>query len=236
METKIQRINILYLLEYIFVPIIICALGFLLCYAFFRHGGTGAVVTTMVPTILAVIWWVFGGTFIFKRKTKELERRFEREGYTRNQTFYSRGKTVILDISKGTMGLIFFWNPFETYILPASRIDKTLVDTGRSGAGFMEGSSRVSFLFTIDGDIDVRVNTFTSNQRFRMDDSRITTGIAKAEHMVRCIDEARANADKSAKSNKSDKSSEAKTEKSASKSEKAAKTTEKTKATDKKSK
>ena len=124
MDQKIQKTNILYLLGYIFIPIIVCALGYLLCYLCFRDGGNGAVITTMVPTIAAIIWWCFGGSFIFKKKTKELEKRFTDEGYRRNQTFYGRGKTVTLDIEKGMMGVVFFWNPFETYILPASRISR----------------------------------------------------------------------------------------------------------------
>lgn len=214
MNEKIQKINWLYLLGYIFIPIIVCALGYTLCYLCFRDGGTGAVVTTMVPTILAIIWWVFGGSVIFKKKTKDLEKRFTDEGYRRNQTFYGRGQTVTLDVEKGIMGIVFFWNPFKTYILPASRISRAWTDDGKMGAGFMEGSSRVSFIFTIDQNINVRVNTFMSNQRFRMDDKRILTGISKADLMVKNIEEARANSAKS-KDTKSDNKSSDKSDKKA---------------------
>lgn len=214
MNEKIQKINWLYLLGYIFIPIIVCALGYTLCYLCFRDGGTGAVVTTMVPTILAIIWWVFGGSVIFKKKTKDLEKRFTDEGYRRNQTFYGRGQTVTLDVEKGIMGIVFFWNPFKTYILPASRISRAWTDDGKMGAGFMEGSSRVSFIFTIDQNINVRVNTFMSNQRFRMDDKRILTGISKADLMVKNIEEARANSAKS-KDTKSDTKSSDKSDKKA---------------------
>ncbi len=210
---KIQKINILYLLGYIFIPAIICALGYTLCYFCFHDGGTGAVLTTMVPTIAAVVWWIFGGSLIFKQKTKELEKRFEAEGYRRNQTFYGRGQTVVLDVEKGMMGVIFYWNPFRNYILPASRISRAWTDDGRGGAGFMEGSSRVSFIFTIDQKIDVRVNTFMSNQRWRMDDKRILTGISKADLMVKNIEEAKKNSlakgNSAEKSAKSDKASDA---------------------------
>lgn len=222
---KIQKINILYLLGYIFIPAIICALGYTLCYFCFRDGGTGAVLTTMVPTIAAVVWWIFGGSLIFKQKTKELEKRFEAGGYRRNQTFYGRGQTVVLDVEKGMMGVIFFWNPFQNYILPASRISRAWTDDGRGGAGFMEGSSRVSFIFTIDQKIDVRVNTFMSNQRWRMDDKRILTGISKADLMVKNIEEAKKNslakgssAEKSAKSDNS--SDDAKSDKKSNKASK----------------
>lgn len=214
MDQKIQKTNFLYLLGYIFIPIIVCALGYTLCYLCFRDGGTGAVITTMVPTILAIIWWCFGGSLIFKKKTKELEKRFTDKGYRRNQTFYGRGKTVVLDVDQGMMGVVFFWNPFATYILPASRISRAWVDDGKAGAGFMEGSSRVGFLFTIDQSIDVRVDTFTSNQRFRMDDKHILTGISKADLMVKNIEEAKKNSLAHAKTSKKSDSEKSADEKS----------------------
>lgn len=195
MQEKIQKYNIWYMLAYIFVPMMVCMLGFVICYFCFRNGGTGAVITTMVPSLLAIIWWCAGGSFIFKRHTKAFEQKFTDEGYHRNQTFYGRGKTVVLDVEKGVVGLVFFWNPFQSYIIPASRIKDAWVDDGKSGAGIMEGSGQVSFLFVIDG-IKTRVNTFTSNQRFRMDDRRIQTGITKAEHMVRALEEAKINSEK----------------------------------------
>ncbi len=192
MEEKIQKTNILYLLAYIFAPILICALCYWICYLCFYDGGTGAVLTTMVPTIAAFIWWIFGGSFIFKKKTKELEKEFVDKGYRRNQTFYGKGKTVVLDIEKGMLGLAFFWNPFKTYIVPASRVQKAWTDDGKMGSGFMEGSSQVKFVFTVD-DIKISVPTFQSNQRFRMDDKHILTGISKADMMVKSIEEAKAN-------------------------------------------
>lgn len=56
--------------------------------------------------------------------------------------------------------------------------------------GILEGSSRVSFLFIIDG-VQIRVNTFTSNQRWRMDSDYILTGISKADMMVEILNTAR---------------------------------------------
>ena len=54
----------------------------------------------------------------------------------------------------------------------------------------MEGSSRVSFLFSIDG-VRIRVNTFTSNKRWRMDSEYILTGISKADLMVEILETAK---------------------------------------------
>ena len=56
----------------------------------------------------------------------------------------------------------------------------------------MEGSGRVSFLFDVDG-VKIRVNTFTSNQRWRMDSNYILTAISKADMMVKILEEAHNN-------------------------------------------
>ncbi len=192
MEEKVQKINWLYLVGYVLGPAVICAICYALSAAFFPKGNM-AVILLMVPTILAVVWWIFAGSLIFRKKSKELEQKFESEGYTRNQIFYAKGQTVMLDVKKGMLGINFFWNPFKSYIISAKKVKDVKVDDGKHGSGFMEGSSQVSFLFTVD-DVRVRVYTFRSNQRFRMDDKYILTGISKADVMLKSLNEARANA------------------------------------------
>lgn len=188
---KIKKINFGYLLGYILIPIIICAICFTIGALFFPEG-TMAVILYMVPVFVSVIWWVFGGNFIFKKKRNLFEAKLDQEGFKRNQTFYADGSMIVVDIENGKIGALFFWNPFQTFVLPANRITNVRVDDGRSGTGFMEGSSRVSFLFNVD-DVKIRVNTFTSNQRFRMDSDYILTGISKADLMVKILEEARGN-------------------------------------------
>jgi len=191
MENKnVKKINLVYLLSYIFVPIIICAISFTLGSIFCPDGGNMAVVLFMVPPILSFIWWCFAGRLIYKKTRKKLEKQLDDNGFIRNQTFYGSGCTVVVDTENGNIAMAFFWNPKETYILPASRITKAWVDDGKSGVGVFEGSGRVSFLFTIDK-IKIRVNTFTSNQRFRMDSEYILTGISKADMMVEILETAR---------------------------------------------
>ena len=191
MEEKIQKINVPYLIGYILIPIAICALSFMIGYKFFPKGN-GAVITFMVPPILSFIWWAFGGSFLFKRNSKNFEKTLDETGFKRAHTFYGRGKTVFIDTENGKIGLVFFWNPTKTYTVPASKVESAWVDDGKGGSGFMEGSSRVSFLFNID-DVKIRVNTFTSNQRWRMDSDYILTGISKADMMVEVIEKARSN-------------------------------------------
>ncbi len=189
-QETIKKINVPYLLSYIFVPIAITAVCYLLGYLFFYDGGMGAVILFMVPPAVSILWWVFGGKMIFRGKRKKLMRELEQSGFQPNHTFDSDGCTVIVDIGHGKIAVLTFWNPFQSYVLPASRITKIWTDDGKTGAGFMAGSSRVSFLFIIDG-IRVRVNTFTSNQRWRMDSDYILTGISKADMMVEVLKEAK---------------------------------------------
>lgn len=186
---KIKKVNLLYLISYIMIPIIICAICFYISYLFFPKG-TGAVILLMVPPALSFIWWFFGGEILYKQKRKAFEKELDEKGFARNQTFYTRGKTVIINTEEGKIGLLFFFNPFESFIVDAKRVEKAWVDDGKTGIGFMEGSSQVSFLFKIDN-IKIRVYTFTSNQRFRMDSNYILTGISKADLMVKAIEEAK---------------------------------------------
>ncbi len=186
---KVKKVNVVYLLSYIFAPILICAICFGIGMKFFPKGNM-AVVLFMGPSILSFIWWAFGGRTIYKKNQKKLEQQLNESGFERNHTFYGNGSMIVVDIVNGKIALLFFWNPFENFVLPASRITKTWVDDGKSGIGIMEGSGRVSFLFTVD-DVKVRINTFTSNQRFRMDSEYILTGISKADMMVNVLEEAR---------------------------------------------
>lgn len=188
---QIKKINVLYLFSYIVIPILVCALCYILSALFFPKGNM-AVILIMGPSFLSIAWWIFGGKIIYKQKQKKMEAELEKSGFERNQTFYADGSTVVVDTVNGKIAILFFWNPFQSYILPASRITKAWVDDGKGGAGFMEGSSRVSFLFNIDS-VQIRVNTFTSNQRWRMDSDYILTGISKADMMVEVIEKARSN-------------------------------------------
>lgn len=218
---KIKKINVLYLLGYIFGPILISAICFGLSAAFFPKGNM-AVILIMGPTFLSVGWWCFAGNFIFKQTRKKILARFAEENFKSDQTFFGRGCTVYVDEKQGKIGLVFFWNPKETFIIPASRVERAWVDDGKSGSGFMAGSSRVSFLFIVDG-VKVRVDTFTSNQRWRMDSDHILTGISKADMMVEVINSAKGSLSK--EKNKEEKEEKSNTTKkdSKTKSKKAAK-------------
>ncbi|MBD5118716.1 MAG: hypothetical protein HDT37_06350 [Clostridiales bacterium] len=191
MNTKpVKKINIVYLLLVIAAPIAVIALGGLIGYYFFRDGGIGAVVCFMGPTIVSVAWWIVGPIAIWNQQKKQMMKQLDSQGFNRNQTFYGSNQTVAVDIRQGKVALLLFWNPFEQYVLPASRITKAWTEDGAGGAGFMRGTSRVGFLFLIDG-VKVRVNTFTSNQRWRMDDPKILEAISKADMMVQVLGAAR---------------------------------------------
>lgn len=189
-QKTVKKINPVYLLLTILLPIaLILLLGFV-GYKCFPDGGTGAVVCFMMPTAVSVVWWIFGPTTIWRIQKKAMEKKLDQEGFIRNQTFYGSSHTVVVDIRKGMIALLFFWNPFVPYILPASRVSKAWTDDGAAGSGFMRGTSRVSFLFLIDG-IKIRVNTFTSNQRWKMNDEHVLTGISKADMWVQVLAEAK---------------------------------------------
>ena len=190
-EEKLQKINVIYLLLNVFGPIFVLVLSLALGVVLPNQFG---MILAMVGFFLAILWWSFLGRKVYDNTKKKKLAELDSQGFTRNQTFNVDGCTVAVDLNKGQIAILFRWNPGKVYVRPASQITKVWVDDGRGGAGFLEGSSRVSFLFTVDG-MTIRVNTFTSNKRWRMDSDYILTGISKADMMVEALRAAGAGAE-----------------------------------------
>lgn len=186
---KIKKINLPYLLLYILVPLAVIVVCGILYVKVFPEG-TMAPILSMAPTLLAAVWWVGGRQLIYKIQLKKMKAALKQKGFVANSTFNGKSCHVIVDAQHGEIALLFFWNPFRCTVLPASRITKVWVDDGATGSGVLRGSSRVSFLFTLDG-VTVRVNTFTSNKRWNMDSDYILTGISKADMMANVLEQAR---------------------------------------------
>lgn len=189
---KIQKVNPLYMLAYIFLPIVLIIALTAIAVTLIENSGAGTIIATL-GILAAACWYGFGGQKFYKAKVANFEKELDTKGFKRNQTFYGKSQTVIIDVNGGKIASIFFWNPFKYYITSASKVEKAWVDDGRSGSGFMEGSQRVRFCFVFDG-ITMKVDTFISNQRYKMNDSKILEGISKADLMVGVINEAKANA------------------------------------------
>lgn len=193
METqgKMQKVNVVYLLLNIFGPVTVMVLAIVMGVVLPKQFG---MIAAMVGFVLPILWWSFLGRKVYDKTKEKMLAELEGQGFTRNQTFNADGCTVSVDLNKGQIAVLFRWNPGKVYVRPAKQITKVWVDDGRGGAGFLEGSSRVSFLFTVDG-VTIRVNTFTSNKRWRMDSDYILTGISKADMMVEALKSAGAGAE-----------------------------------------
>lgn len=186
---KVKKTNYGYLLGYILIPLAVAAVSVLIGYLFFRDGGPGAVVCFMGGPAAAILWWIFAGGVIYKRAQKKMLKQLDGAGIDRRQIFYSDGCVVSMDMEQGKIGLLFHWNPFEVQVVPAGRVTRAWTDDGAGGPGIMRGTNRVSFLFEIDG-IKIRVNTFISNQRWKMNDEKVLEGISKADLWVHVLEEA----------------------------------------------
>lgn len=194
METneKIKRVNPLFALGYIGIPIAAFLILSTIAVSLIKNPGVGNIVTILAAALVVLWFSVLGGKF-YKSKVKQFEAELDDMGFKRNQTFNGKGETVIVDIAGGKVAVIFFWNPLKKYIVSASKVEKAWVDDGRSGSGIMEGSQRVRFCFILDG-VRINVNTFISNTRYKMTDNYILDGISKADLMVEVLNDAKANA------------------------------------------
>lgn len=179
-EGKIQKINVLYLLLNALGPVVVIVLGVALGVMLPESVG---LIISVISFGLAMLWWCYLGRKVYDAQKEKKIEALKADGFTPNHTFNADGCTVVVDLNRGQVALLFRWNPGKVYLRPASALTGLRVDDGRGGAGILEGSSRVSFLFQVDG-MKVRVNTFTSNKRWRMDSEYILTGISKADVMV----------------------------------------------------
>ena len=186
MEKKLKKINWIYLIGYIIVPILVMILAVALTAEKILPDNAFGFGIFAVGIFGPFLFWGMGGSFIFKRQKKKMAAELDSQNFHRNQTFSGQLVEVVIDIIDCKVALKFFWNPFETYVIDASKVTDAHVDDGKMGRGFMAGSSRVSFLFKVDG-IKIRVNTFSSNQRFRMDSDYILNAISKADMMVNVL-------------------------------------------------
>lgn len=180
---KMKKIDPIYMLVTILLPIVVLigavALGVVLPEQF-------GLILSIVGVGFAFLWWAYLGRKLYETKRDKTLAALSAEGFTPNHTFNADGCTLVVDLEHSKVALVFRWNPGRAYVRPASDLTDLRVDDGRGGAGFMEGSSRVSFLFKIEGKT-IRVNTFTSNKRWRMDSDYILTGISKADVMVEAL-------------------------------------------------
>lgn len=182
---KIKKIDWLYMLIFLLAPVVVLAGGTALLVRF--SDGTGP--AAFIPFLLAVgalVWWTAGAKNALKSGAAKLAKAMDEQGLTRNMTFNGKGCVVIVDVEHGKLGLVYAKNPRKQYIIPASRVEKAWTDDGKTGKGITEGTMRVSFLFTVDG-IQSRVDTFTSNTRWKMDHPNILEAISKADSMVEMI-------------------------------------------------
>lgn len=187
---KVKKINYGYLLGYVFVPLAAAALSLFIGYASLQDGRLAAAAWSAAVPLLAIFWWVFAAEALFKLGGKRMVRQLDSMGIDRRQIFYSDGCVVSMDMERRKLGLLFFWNPLQVQVVSAGLVTRAWTDDGARGRGFLRGSRRVSFLFLIDG-VQVRVNTFISNRKWKMEDDKVLEGISKADMWVRVLDQAR---------------------------------------------
>ena len=186
---KIKKVNGLYLVLYIFVPMIPVAVTVLLSLLIPEQEGRFAGISALLG-IAAFVWWMAGWKLVLNMKKKSMEKKLDTAGFVRNHTFNSDKSTIVIDAQHGDIALLFCFNPTAIQIASMQKITRAWVDDCAHGSGVMRGSSCVRFCFEIDG-ITVKVNTFTSNRRWRMDSNYILTGISKADMMVNVINNAK---------------------------------------------
>lgn len=186
---NVKKVHMGYLFTFLLLPAAGLTL-LILAVVLYVKSGIVAFVLITVPTILAIFWWAFFGDIRYDRRRKQMLQEMAGQGFIRSHIFEGDSTTVLLDQVNGKLGLLFRWNPYQYYVLPAAHISKVWVDDGCSGVGLLRGTSRVRVLFTVEG-VTVRVSTFTSNRLWRPDSDNVLVGISKADLMAELLNAAR---------------------------------------------
>lgn len=186
---KIKKVNGLYLILYIIVPMIPVGIAVMLSLLIPEQEGRFAGISALLG-IAAFGWWLAGWKLVLNMKKKSMTKKLDEAGFVRNHTFNSDNSTIVIDAQHGDIALLFCMNPSVIQIASMQKITRAWVDDCAHGSGIMRGSSCVRFCFELDG-VTVKVNTFTSNKRWRMDSNYILTGISKADMMVNVINSAK---------------------------------------------
>lgn len=176
-QQKIQKVNIVYALLVILIPLIIM-IGLLAASILWIEGDAGIALWS-VGIIGGILWFIIGPDQIYRKKRDKRMKELDASGYVRNHTFNADGCTVAVDVAHGKIAMVFKWNPSNCFVLPANRITNVWVDDGK----MMGGTRRVSFLFIVDG-VKVRVNTFTSNRSWSMKSNYVLEALSKADMMI----------------------------------------------------
>lgn len=182
METqKIQKVNPLYLLGNIFIPIMAIVLVSALGVVLIPNAGVASIII-MVVLFGSIIWWAIGIGKMYEKKRDAKLKELDGKGFTRNHTFNADGCTVAIDVVHGSIAMVFKWNPSQCFVVPANKVSKMWVDDGKT----VGGTSRVSFLFIVDG-TKIRVNTFTSNKIWSMKSDYVLEALSKADMMIETL-------------------------------------------------
>lgn len=180
-QEKIKKVNVPYLLACIFAPILAIVLATVVGVMLLPPNIASIII--MLFLVAAIFWWAIGVSKVHEKKKEEKLKELDSKGFVRNHTFNSDSCTVAVDVEHGKIALIFKWNPTQCFVMPANKITKMWVDDGKSPLG---GTSRVSFLFIVDG-IKIRVNTFISNKIWSMKSSQVLEALSKADMMVETL-------------------------------------------------
>lgn len=188
---NVKKISITYFLFYILAGTGVTAAGTMLSIVL--GNGLMAAAVLMLTMIFVFFWCYLAGKWIFKKRKKAFLKELEASGFLTGQILDDSSAMLAVDSETGRIALIFRWNPFQGYVLPARRITKIWVDDGRSGKGILEGSAYVSLEFIIDG-VRAGIYTLFSRRRYAMASEHVVTGIAMAAKMADAVNAAKGNA------------------------------------------
>lgn len=90
---KIKKIDPIYMLAFIFLPITIMIGLAVIGVVLIKNQGIGTILSC-IGVFGCVFWYGFGGQKFYKSKVASYEKELDSKGFKRNQTFYGKSQTV----------------------------------------------------------------------------------------------------------------------------------------------
>ncbi len=170
----IKKYNLMYMIGIPAICVALFFLGFVTTAIFSLVGIIGGVTTVFIFNIG------------FSSGKKKLDKTLAERGFTSNHTFNATREYVLVDLNRKEIAVLFKYNPSQPVIAPLADVTDAKVNDFKRGSGIMEGTQGVAFEFKLKGQM-IRVYTFFSNQRYKMNSNEVLTGISKAEMMVQTL-------------------------------------------------
>ncbi len=161
----------------------------ILTYLLMKASAAVSVEILSFTFVALTIFLVIAHTIVFVLLRIKIDRNLEMEDFNPTYRVYCIGRNLYVDHNSGKIAVVNSLNPFQSHIVSVDMLTELVVNDHMFGSGMMRGTSKVSFEFYLDGNIE-RFYTLKSRYKLRPKDKAVQGAIQSANEAVIAINEA----------------------------------------------